>query len=103
MPHIIVPVPLTDETHQILSEAARRLARILSPQKAPDVVGLIQHELTGRSVRGMVDEYLDAIGFSPPVRLPHKRARASAITPRSTRPPLRALRRPLARLDPTRN
>lgn len=73
MPTIIVSVPLTTETHQVLVHAARKLARILRPQTGPDVVGLIQHELTGRSVKGLTDEYLDAIGWSSPLRLRPRR------------------------------
>lgn len=108
MHNIVVSVPLTAETHQILSGATRRLGRILGPRKAPDVVALIQHELNGRSVRGVVDEYLDAIGWSLPVRLAPlavsvRRGRSVRTRARALPLSLRSLRGPRIPADLSRN
>ncbi len=42
--------------------AGRILVRIMG-SKAPDMIGLIQHNLRGRDATGLADEYLDAVGW----------------------------------------
>lgn len=99
---VLVVISAVD--HRIYLKAARKLAGILGPRHAPDAQGLIQHELTGRSARGLVDEYLDAVGWSVPAcvppRLPARRQGGPARLPRVLPG---ALRQPALPADPSRN
>lgn len=99
---VLVVISAVD--YRVYLKAARKLASILGPRMAPDVLGLIQHELKGRAVRGLVDEYMDAVGWSVPVRVsPRPTARHRNGPTRLSRVIGGALRRPAIPVDPSRN
>lgn len=55
--HLTIVLPLTD--YRVYAAAARKLRCSLG-RKAPDVLILIQHELSNRDVNLVVDDYLHA-------------------------------------------
>lgn len=59
---IILKIPLPARDYRVFLAACRILVRILGA-KAPDAIGLFQHNLRGRDATGLADEYLDAVGW----------------------------------------
>lgn len=104
---LILTVLLPAKDHRVYLAAQRILVRIMGSQ-APDAIGIIQQNLSGRDATGLADEYLDAVGW------PIERSRAVALRRRG---PARTIKhsRPVAArtqfaalrqrgpLDPTRN
>jgi hypothetical protein len=76
--------------------------------KAPDTIGLIQRNLSGRDARGLADEYLDTVGWpmagNRTVSLRRRKLLSAAVRPgRIAVPPRLALPRQRGPLDPSRN
>ncbi len=104
---VILKIPLPIKDHRIYLAARRILVRLMGA-KAPDVIGLIQHNLRGRDATGLADDYLDGVGW------PMKAGRTVSLNPR--RKVRRIVRSPLivtsdrlvlprqrGLVDPTRN
>lgn len=66
--HLIVTLPIKDYT--IYTEAVRLLTRIMG-KKAPNPITLIVHTLCRREARGLVEDYLEAVGWPLKLRKPH--------------------------------
>jgi hypothetical protein len=76
--------------------------------KAPDTIGLIQQNLSGRDARGLADEYLDTVGWpmqgNRTVSLRRRREAPAGVRPvRNAVPPSVVLPRQRGLMDPTRN
>lgn len=58
---LVVTIPRRDARVYVV--AARRIRQILGKATAPDAVGLIRHELSGRTPKAVAEEYLYFIGW----------------------------------------
>ncbi len=57
---VVLSVPSSD--FAVYSKAASRLAREMKSE-APDIRGLMTHTLSCRDERGLVEDYLESIGW----------------------------------------
>jgi hypothetical protein len=89
-----IPLPAAD--YRVYVSAVRKLRRIMG-RKAPDAMTLVQSNLRGRDVTGIVDDYLDSVGW------PHAAGRTVSLRrpAKSTRSiPRVPARAPLLRIEP---
>ncbi|MBX3738917.1 MAG: hypothetical protein KF715_19650 [Candidatus Didemnitutus sp.] len=64
MPRPPLSFRLDPPDHRAFQSAVRHLQRVLGPS-APNYEQLVRHQLTHRDSPGLVDEYLDSIGWPP--------------------------------------
>ncbi|MSU60262.1 MAG: hypothetical protein EXS35_19180 [Pedosphaera sp.] len=101
---ILLPVPL--QPFMIYAAAHRLLQRILGP-KTPSVADLVTFEMSRRDAISIAEEYLEHHGY-PTLRacrrkLAARRSTAKGKPGRAVGFATRALRRPVAQGDPSRN
>ena len=101
---ILIPVPL--QPFMIYAAAHRLLHSILGP-KAPSVADLIAFEMSRRDATSIAEEYLEHHGY-PTLRTCQRKLgtrgwAANGKRGRGARIGSRALRRPVAQGDPSRN
>lgn len=104
---VTLKIPLPRRDHRVFL-AARRILVCIMGAKAPDEIGLIQQNLSGRDARGLADEYLDTVGWpmagNRTVSLRRRGKDPAAVRPaRGAVPPRLVLPRQRGPLDPTRN
>jgi len=78
MPRPSLHFQLDPPDHRAFQSAVRHLQRVLGPS-APDYEQLVRHQLLHRDSAGLVDEYLDSIGW------PSRSGRSAS---RRKRPPI---------------
>lgn len=105
---VTLKISLPRRDHRVFLAARRILVRIMGA-KAPDAIGLIQRNLSGRDARGLADEYLDTVAWpmagNRTVSLRRRKLLAATgrLGRRIVAPPRVVLPRPHGPVDATRN